>query len=179
MALIILDRDGVINHDSEEYITSPDEWHAIPGSLKAIADLTRHHYQIAVVSNQSGIGRKKFTIDDLNAIHIKMHMHLNQFGGKIDAIFFCPHTPRENCNCRKPKPGLYNQVSERMRVALNKVFCIGDKMIDIKAIQSAGGKPVLVRTGYGQQEIDAGNVPPGIPIYKNLASFTKELLAEK
>ncbi len=178
MALIILDRDGVINHDSDEYIKSPDEWHAIPGSLKAIADLTRHHYQVVVITNQSGIGRKKFTIDDLNAIHIKMLTHLDQFGGKIEAIFFCPCTPREDCSCRKPKPGMYNQVSERLRVSLNKVYCVGDKMTDIKAAQSAGGKPILVKTGKGQQEIDDGNVPAGIPIYKNLASFTKELLSE-
>ncbi len=179
MALIILDRDGVINYDSDEYIKTPDEWKAIPGSLEAIATLTRQHYQVVVVSNQSGIGRKKFTIDDLNAIHNKMHSHLSQYGGVIDAIFFCPHTPRDDCNCRKPKPGMYNQVSERLRTPLNKVYCIGDKMTDIRAIQSAGGKPVLVKTGKGKQEIDEGNVPAGIPIYKDLSTFVNELFASK
>lgn len=177
MALIILDRDGVINEDSDDFIKSPDEWRAIPGSLEAIARLTRHNYQVVVVSNQSGIGRRKFSIDALNAIHLKMHSHLTQYGGTIDAIFFCPHTPRDECSCRKPKPGLYNQVSDRLRVSLSKVFCIGDKMTDVQAIKSAGGKPILVKTGNGQKEIDDGNVPAGIPIYKNLASFVDELLA--
>ena len=178
MALIILDRDGVINEDSDEYIKSPEEWRAIPGSLQAIAQLTRHNYQVVVVTNQSGIGRRKFTIDDLNAIHMKMVSHLSQYGGVIDAIFFCPHTPRDDCSCRKPKPGLYNQVSERLRLSLTKVYCVGDKMTDIKAIRSAGGKPVLVKTGKGQQEIDDGKVPSGIPIYQSLANFVDELIAK-
>lgn len=179
MTLIILDRDGVINQDSDDYIKSPDEWIPIPGSLEAIARLTQNNYQVVVVSNQSGIGRKLFTIDALNAIHIKMNTHLAQFGGVIDAIFFCPHTPRDDCSCRKPKPGLYNAVSERLRTSLNKIYCIGDKMTDIKAIESAGGKPVLVRTGKGQKEIDEGLVPAGIPIYDNLASFVDEIVTSK
>ncbi|MEQ8288873.1 MAG: D-glycero-beta-D-manno-heptose 1,7-bisphosphate 7-phosphatase [Gammaproteobacteria bacterium] len=177
MALIILDRDGVINEDSDDFIKSPDEWRAIPGSLEAIARLTRHNYQVVVVTNQSGIGRRKLTIDALNAIHLKMHSHLTQYGGTIDAVFFCPHTPRDECNCRKPKPGLYNQVSDRLRVSLSKVYCVGDKMTDIQAIKSAGGKPILVKTGAGQKEIDDGKVPPGIPIYNNLAAFVDELIS--
>ncbi|MBL1142520.1 MAG: D-glycero-beta-D-manno-heptose 1,7-bisphosphate 7-phosphatase [Proteobacteria bacterium] len=174
MALIILDRDGVINEDSDDYIKSPEEWHAIPGSLEAISTLSHNGYQVIIATNQSGIGRKLFTMDDLNAIHLKMKSHLAQYGGVIDAIFFCPHTPRDDCNCRKPKPGLYNDISQRLRIALNKVYCIGDKMTDVKAIQSAGGKPVLVRTGKGQSEIDQGLVPEGIPVYDNLASFVNE-----
>ena len=179
MALIILDRDGVINEDSDDYIKSPDEWHAIPGSLEAIAKLTQHNYQVVIASNQSGIGRKLFTIDALNAIHQKMHNHLAQFGGVIDAIFFCPHQPRDDCSCRKPKPGLYNEISERLRTSLNKVFCVGDNMTDVKAIQSAGGKPILVRTGKGQTQIDKGEVPEGIPVYDNLATFVNEMLITK
>jgi D-glycero-D-manno-heptose 1,7-bisphosphate phosphatase len=174
MALIILDRDGVINEDSDDYIKSPAEWHPIEGSLQAIASLSKNGYQVVVATNQSGIGRRLFTIEDLNAIHMKMNMHLAQYGGVIDAIFFCPHLPREDCYCRKPKPGLYNDISERLRMSLNKVYCVGDKMTDVKAIQSAGGKPVLVRTGKGQSEIDQGLVPEGIPIYDNLASFVNE-----
>lgn len=174
MALIILDRDGVINEDSDDYIKSPDEWHAIPGSLEAISTLSHNGYQVIIATNQSGIGRKIFTIEDLNAIHLKMQSHLAQYGGVIDAIFFCPHLPRDECSCRKPKPGLYNDISERLRIALNKVYCVGDKMTDIQAIQSAGGKPVLVRTGKGQSEIDQGLVPEGIPVYDNLASFVNE-----
>lgn len=179
MALIILDRDGVINEDSDDYIKSPAEWQAIPGSLEAIAKLSQHGYHVVVVTNQSGLGRKLFTIDALNAIHMKMNTHLAQYGGVIDAIFFCPHTPKDNCHCRKPKPGLYNDVSERLRVSLNKVFCVGDKMTDIKAIQSAGGKPVLVRTGKGQSEIDQGQVPAGIPVFDNLAVFVDEIITAK
>jgi D-glycero-D-manno-heptose 1,7-bisphosphate phosphatase len=179
MALIILDRDGVINEDSDDYIKSPDEWKPIPGSLEAIAKLSQNGYQIVIVTNQSGIGRKLFTIDTLNAIHMKLATHLSQYGGIIDAIFFCPHIPKDNCNCRKPKPGLYTDVSERLRVSLSKVFCVGDKMTDIKAIQSAGGKPVLVRTGKGQTEIDQGLVPEGIPIYDDLASFVDEMVIAK
>ena len=179
MALIILDRDGVINEDSDDYIKSPAEWQPIVGSLEAIAKLSQNGYKIVVVTNQSGLGRNLFTIEALNAIHMKMNIHLAQFGGVIDALFFCPHIPEDNCNCRKPKPGLYNDISERLRVSLNKVFCIGDKMTDIQAIQSAGGKPVLVRTGKGQSEIDQGLVPEGIPIYRNLAQFVDEILTKK
>lgn len=179
MALIILDRDGVINEDSDDYIKSPDEWVAIPGSLEAIARLTQHGYQVVIVTNQSGIGRKLFTIETLNAIHTKMNTHLAQYGGIIDAIFFCPHLPKDECNCRKPKPGLYNEVSERLRMSLNKVYCVGDKMTDVKAAQSAGAKPVLVRTGKGQNEIDEGLVPKGIPIYADLASFVNEMVIAK
>ena len=176
MALIILDRDGVINEDSDDYIKSPAEWNAIPGSLEAIARLNRHNYQVVVVTNQSGIGRRKLSVDDLNEIHLKMHAHLSQFGGMIDAIFFCPCTPREDCDCRKPKPGMFNQVADRLRVPMSKVFCVGDKMTDVQAARSAGGKPILVKTGKGQREIDEGNVPEGIPIYADLATFVNEIV---
>jgi D-glycero-D-manno-heptose 1,7-bisphosphate phosphatase len=179
MALIILDRDGVINKDSDEYIKSPAEWEPIPGSLEAIAKLNQNGYRVVIVTNQSGLGRKLFTIDALNSIHMKMNTYLSQFGGVVDGIFFCPHTPRDKCNCRKPKPGLYNDVSERLRVSLSKVYCVGDKMTDIKAAQSAGGKPILVRSGKGQTEIDQGLVPAGIPIYDDLAAFVDEMVIAK
>ncbi len=175
MPLIILDRDGVINEDSDDYIKSPDEWIPIAGSLEAITKLSKNGYQVVIATNQSGIGRKLFTIDTLNDIHMKMNTQLAELGGVIDAVFFCPHLPKDDCSCRKPKPGLYNDISERLRISLNKVYCIGDKMTDINAIQSAGGKPILVRTGKGQSEIDQGLVPEGIPIYDNLASFVDEL----
>lgn len=174
MALIILDRDGVINEDSDDYIKSPQEWQPIEGSLQAIGSLTKNGYQVVVATNQSGIGRKLFSIDDLNAIHMKMISHLSQYGGVIDAIFFCPHLPKDDCQYRKPNPGLYFEISERLRTPLNKVYCVGDKMTDVKAIQSAGGKPILVRTGKGQSEIDQGLVPEGIPIYDSLSSFVNE-----
>jgi D-glycero-D-manno-heptose 1,7-bisphosphate phosphatase len=176
MALIILDRDGVINEDSDDYIKSPDEWIPIAGSLEAITKLSKNGYQVVIATNQSGIGRKLFTIEALNAIHEKMNTQLAEVGGVIDAIFFCPHLPKDDCTCRKPKPGLYNDISDRLRIALNKVYCVGDKMTDIKAIQSAGGKPILVRTGKGQAEIDEGLVPDGIPIYDDLATFVDEMV---
>lgn len=179
MALIILDRDGVINEDSDDYIKSPIEWRPISGSLESIAKLNQHGYTVVIVTNQSGIGRKLFTIETLNNIHIKMNTHLAQFGGVIDAIFFCPHIPKDNCSCRKPKPGLYNDVAERLRVSLSKVFCVGDKLTDIQAAQSAGAKPVLVKTGKGQSQIDEGLIPAGIPTYNDLASFVDELVQSK
>lgn len=179
MALIIFDRDGVINEDSDDYIKSPDEWYPIDGSLEAITKLSQNGYQVVVATNQSGIGRKLFTIEALNAIHSRMKTELSLFGGVIDAIFYCPHLPKDNCRCRKPKPGLYNDISERLRIPLNKVYCIGDRMTDIKAVQSAGGKPVLVRTGKGQSEIDQDLVPEGIPVYDNLASFVNEIVIVK
>jgi len=179
MTLIILDRDGVINEDSDDYIKSPDEWQPIAGSLEAIAKLSQNGYQIVIVTNQSGIGRKLFSIETLNAINMKMSTQLSQFGGVIDAIFFCPHLPKDNCDCRKPKPGLYNEISERLHTPLDAVYCVGDKMTDIKAIQSAGGKPILVRTGKGQSELDQGLVPEEIPVYDNLASFVNETVIVK
>lgn len=179
MALIILDRDGVINEDADDYIKSPAEWHAIPGSLEAIARLTQHGYQTVIATNQAGLARKLFDIDSLNAIHGKMNAHLARYGGAIDAIFFCPHGERAGCDCRKPRPGLYNRISERLRIPLHKVFCVGDKMSDIKASQGAGGKPVLVRTGKGQAEVDSGRVPAGLPVYADLAAFVRQLLDHK
>lgn len=176
MALIILDCDGVINQQPDDFIKSPDEWLPIAGSLAAIARLTQHGYQVVVVTNQAGIGLKLLTIDVLNAIYIKMNAQLSQYGGVIDAIFFCPHKPTDDCRCRKPKPGLYNQVSERLRISLSKVYCVGDKMTDVTAAQSAGAKPVLVCTGHGQREINEGNVPQGIPVHADLATFVHSII---
>tara|TARA_B100000809_G_scaffold65858_1_gene62498 strand:+ start:2563 stop:3105 length:543 start_codon:yes stop_codon:yes gene_type:complete len=179
MKLIILDRDGVINEDSDDYIKSPDEWIPIPGSLESIGKLSQNNYQVIIITNQSGIGRKLFSIEMLHAIHKKMNIHLAQYGGVIDGIFFCPCIPEENCNCRKPKPGLYNDVSERFQIKLENVFCVGDKITDVQAAENAGGKPVLVRTGKGKDEIDQGIIPKHIPIYDDLASFVNKIIAEK
>jgi D-glycero-D-manno-heptose 1,7-bisphosphate phosphatase len=178
MKLIILDRDGVINEDSDNYIKSPDEWIPIPGSLESIGKLSQNGYKIIVITNQSGIGRKIFSIEMLHAIHKKMNTHLSQFGGVIDGIFFCPCKPEENCNCRKPKPGLYNDVSYRLRMPLKNVFCVGDKITDIQAAENAGGNPILVRTGKGKEEIDAGLIPKNIPIYDDLGSFVDKIITE-
>ena len=178
MKLIILDRDGVINEDSDDYIKSPDEWIPISGSLESIGNLSQNGFRVIIITNQSGIGRKIFSIEMLHAIHKKMNTHLSQFGGVIDGIFFCPCKPEENCNCRKPKPGLYNDVSYRLRMPLKNVFCVGDKITDIQAAENAGGNPILVRTGKGKEEIDAGLIPKNIPIYDDLGSFVDKIITE-
>ena len=176
MPLIILDRDGVINYDSADYIKSADEWIPIPGSMEAISRLSQNGYRIIIVSNQSGISRKKFTIDDLNGIHQKMIMHLGQFGGSIEAIVFCPHGPRQGCDCRKPKPGMLFDIANRLRISLKDIYFVGDSQRDLDAAQAAGAKPVLVRTGNGALLDDSGSVPVDVPVYTDLAEFVDTLL---
>jgi D-glycero-D-manno-heptose 1,7-bisphosphate phosphatase len=176
MPLIILDRDGVINYDSADYIKSADEWIPIPGSIEAISRLSQNGYRIIIVSNQSGISRKKFTIDDLNGIHQKMIMHLGQYGGSIEAIVFCPHGPRQGCDCRKPKPGMLFDIANRLRISLKDIYFVGDSQRDLDAAQAAGAKPVLVRTGNGALLDDSGSVPVDVPVYTDLAEFVDTLL---
>ena len=176
MKLIILDRDGVINYDSDEYIKTAEEWQPIPGSLDAIARLHHAGYHVVVASNQAGIARGKFDIDALNDIHQKMHRYLAQYGGVINAVFFCPHGPDDNCECRKPKPGLLLEVARRLRMTLEGVYSVGDKVSDLEAASAAGATPVLVKTGYGQTVVNAGNVPAGVEVYDNLAAFVDTLL---
>ncbi|MCZ6527015.1 MAG: D-glycero-beta-D-manno-heptose 1,7-bisphosphate 7-phosphatase [Gammaproteobacteria bacterium] len=179
MKLIILDRDGVINHDSTEYIKSVDEWQAIPGSLQAISNLSRNGYRIVVATNQAGLARGKLNIESLNAIHRKMQNHLLQFGGKIEAIFFCPHGPNDGCKCRKPKPGLYTDIARRLNVLLDEVYAVGDSLTDIDAAISAGARPILVKTGNGQSIVDKEEVPENVPVYDDLAEFVDTLLAQE
>lgn len=176
MKLIILDRDGVINYDSDEYIKTEEEWTPIPGSLEAIAKLTHEGYHVVVISNQAGLARGKITLENLNRIHRKMHTLVSQYGGKIEAIFFCPHGPDDQCDCRKPKPGLFKEISKRLHAPLDGVIVIGDKLSDIQAALFVGAKPVLVKTGYGQQFIDAGEVPDDIPVYDDLAAAVDAML---
>ena len=176
MNLIILDRDGVINHDSDEFIKSEEEWEAIPGSLDAIARLNRAGYRIVVATNQSGLARGIFSYADLHAIHRKMHTHLNQFGGSIEAIFFCPHAEEENCSCRKPKPGMLHEISRRLRKPLYKAIFIGDKLSDLQAALSVKAKPILVKTGKGKETLAAGELPEEVSVYDDLASATDALL---
>lgn len=176
MKLVILDRDGVINHDSDDYVKSPEEWQPIEGSLEAIARLYHDGYRIIVVSNQAGLARGKFNIEALNAMHGKMHGLLAGYGGEIEAVFFCPHGPDDNCECRKPKPGLFMDIAKRLRIKLTNVFAVGDKLSDIQAATAAGAKPVLVRTGYGRSVEDSGMVPGGVPVFDDLSAFADWLL---
>lgn len=153
MPFIILDRDGVINYDSDAYIKSPEEWLPIPGSLEAIAQLNRAGYQVLIATNQSGIARGLFDFDMLDLIHEKLLRELAAVGGYIQEIFFCPHHPEQNCFCRKPKPGLLLQMQEKYPVQMQHTFYIGDSYKDVQAAQTMGCRPLLVLTGRGKYEL--------------------------
>ena len=177
MKLVILDRDGVINHDSAQYIKSPDEWKPIAGSLEAIARLNQAGYRVVVATNQSGIGRGLLDMTALNAIHDKMHKSLTQYGGRIDAIFFCPHAQELSCACRKPKTGLFQEIAQRFNVNLAGVPCVGDSARDLQAAHAAGAQPILVLTGKGKKTREAGNLPESTQIYADLADAARALAA--
>jgi D-glycero-D-manno-heptose 1,7-bisphosphate phosphatase len=177
MPLIILDRDGVINHDSDDFIKSPAEWEPIEGSLEAIARLNFAGYRVVVITNQSGIARGLFDVGTLTRIHNKMNRMLAQVGGSIEAIIFCPHGPDDDCSCRKPKPGGFQDLAHRLRVSLDGVPAIGDSLRDIEAAQAAGAKPILVKTGKGMRTLEQG-IPKGVPVYANLAEAVEALLEE-
>jgi D-glycero-D-manno-heptose 1,7-bisphosphate phosphatase len=170
MKLVILDRDGVINHDSDQYIKSPDEWRPIPGSLAAIARLNQAGYRVVVATNQSGVGRGLFETDTLLAIHDKMLKALTQVGGRVDAIFFCPHTNDDKCDCRKPKPGLFKEIAGRFNADLTGVPAIGDSLRDLQAAVAVGAQPMLVLTGKGRKTVDDPALPPGTLVFPDLAA---------
>lgn len=175
MRLLILDRDGVINHDSDDFIKSPEEWHAIPGSLEAIARASRAGCRVVVASNQSGIGRGLFSMDTLNQIHQKMLREVAAVGGTIEAIFFCPHLPEDNCHCRKPSPGMYEEIGRRLRTSLENVPIVVDRLSDIKAARAVGAKPYLVLTGRGQNALkEADGIYTG-PAYADLNAVVEKL----
>lgn len=176
MKLIILDRDGVINEDSDEYIKSAEEFIPIPGSLEAIARLNHAGYLVMVATNQSGIARGYFTMDTLTQIHDKLRRLLSAYGGQVDGIFFCPHGPDDQCHCRKPRPGLYEEIAQRLNVDLFDVPAVGDSLRDLQAAQLVGASPVLVRTGKGKRTLAKAEGLDGIPVYDNLAAFVDELL---
>ena len=177
MKLIILDRDGVINVDSDQFIKSPDEWKPIPGALEAIARLNQWGWRVVVASNQSGVGRGLFGMDTLNAINDKMVRSLAQVGGRLDAIFFCPHAADSTCDCRKPKPGLLLQIGERFNVDLAGVPVVGDSLRDLQAAVAAGAKPYLVLTGKGEITRASPDLPAGTLIYPDLDAVAVELTA--
>ncbi len=176
--LIILDRDGVINHDSDAFIKSPEEWRPIPGSLDAMARLSHAGFRVVVATNQSGIGRGLFDMATLIAIHEKMHRALAQAGGRVDAIFYCPHTADASCGCRKPKPGMLHEISQRYGVDLTGVPCIGDSLRDLLCAQAVGAQPILVLTGKGEKTLREGEFPRQTVIYPDLAFAVSALLAE-
>ncbi len=151
MKLVILDRDGVVNFDSDQFIKNPNEWNPIPGSLEAIALLNQAGFRVVLATNQSGIGRGLFDMAMLNSIHAKMHKMVAQAGGRIDAVFLCPHAADSRCQCRKPKAGLFHDISARFHIELSNVFAVGDALRDVQAAISAGARPMLVKTGKGQR----------------------------
>jgi D-glycero-D-manno-heptose 1,7-bisphosphate phosphatase len=177
MKLVILDRDGVINFDSDQYVKSPEEWTPIPGSLEAIARLTQAGYRVVVATNQSGIGQGLFDMATLNAMHNKMHKAVNQLGGRIDAVFVCPHTQDAGCACRKPLPGMLLEIAGRFNLALAEVPAIGDSLRDLQAASAAGARPILVLTGKGSETVKADGLPEGTEIYQDLAAAAKALTA--
>lgn len=177
MKLVILDRDGVINYDSDEFIKSPEEWKPIPGSLEAIARLSQAGYRVVVATNQSGIGRGLLDMGTLNTIHDKLNRALSPLGGRIDAFFFCPHGAEAGCGCRKPATGMFEEISRRLGAELEGVPAIGDSLRDLQAAESAGAQPVLVLTGKGRRTLDGGNLPPSTRVFDNLAEAVDALLS--
>lgn len=175
---VLLDRDGVINEDSDLYIKSAREWKPIQGSLEAIALLNKNGYKTVVITNQSGLYRGYFGFADLEKIHIKMRQLVKEKGGKIDAIYFCPHGPDEGCTCRKPKPGLFEKFSNDKNVRLENVPFVGDTLSDIEAGRTVGAKPLLVKTGKGKKTL-LENPNLNIPVFENLYEAAKFIISGK
>ena len=176
--LVILDRDGVINIDSNHFIKSPAEWKPIPGSIEAIARLNQGGYRVVVATNQSGIGRGLFDMATLNAINDKMMEAVFRAGGRIDAIFYCPCTAEQHCHCRKPDTGMFEDIAARFHVDLNGVPCVGDSLRDLEAGAKMGCAPLLVLTGKGALTEANGTLPKGTKIFADLAAATHYLVSE-
>ena len=177
--LIVLDRDGVINYDSDQFIKSPEEWRPVPGSVEAIARLNHAGYRVVVATNQSGIGRGLFDMAMLNTIHEKMHKALAHAGARVDAIFFCPHTADSKCECRKPRAGMLIEIGKRFNTELTGVPCIGDSLRDLQAAETVGAQPILVLTGKGEKTLRDGNFPQNTVIYPDLAFAASALLVSE
>lgn len=179
MKLIILSRDGVINEHSDDFIKTPDEWRPIAGSLDAIGKLTQAGYRVIVATNQSGLGRGIFGIDELNNIHDKMHRRLALHRGVIEAVFYCPHRPEDKCICRKPNTGLFDTIAGRLKTTLTRVPVVGDTLADLQAATAAGAVPYLVRTGLGNKTLASEKDNPlleTVPVFDNLSTFVHFLL---
>ena len=175
MPIVILDRDGVINFDSPDFIKSPDEWRPIPGSVEAVARLSKTGWNVYIATNQSGVGRGLMTAANLEAIHEKLHSTVRESGGRINGVFFCPHAPNAGCDCRKPLPGLLHQIAAATGESIVDVPVVGDSMRDIEAARAAGAKPILVLTGNGattKKQLRGDDVE----IFDDLASLVDTLL---
>ena len=175
MKLIILDRDGVINYDSDAFIKTPDEWKPIPGSLEAIAHLTQAGYRVVIATNQFGIGHGLLDMTAFNTINDKMCKAVNQAGGRIDAMFFCPHTHTDQCSCRKPATGMFEEIARRFSLDLKGAPTIGDSLRDLQAAAAVGAVPILVLTGKGKETRAAGGLPKNTQIFPDLAQAVDAL----
>ncbi|MDX3904534.1 MAG: D-glycero-beta-D-manno-heptose 1,7-bisphosphate 7-phosphatase [Pigmentiphaga sp.] len=175
--LVILDRDGVINQDSPDFVKSPDEWIPLPGALEAIARINQAGYRVVVATNQSGLGRGLFDAATLNAIHAKLKAQLAKVNGAIDAIFICPHAPDAGCDCRKPLTGLYRSIAQRFEIDLRGVPSVGDSARDLEAAAAAGCTPWLVLTGNGPKTLAKGQLPPGTVVWNDLGAVADALEA--
>ena len=177
MKIVILDRDGVINQDSDDFIKSVDEFITLPGSIEAIARLKHAGYKVFVATNQSGISRGYYDVSTLNAMHKKLAEQLSEFNTEIDGIEYCPHGPDDHCDCRKPKPGMYLAIAKQLGLSdLSEVLVVGDSLRDLEAAQAVNARPNLVRTGKGQRTIEKNKGLEGIPVYNDLADFVNHLL---
>jgi D-glycero-D-manno-heptose 1,7-bisphosphate phosphatase len=176
MKLIILDRDGVINHDSAQFVKTPDEWRPISGALEAIARLTQAGYRVVVATNQSGIGRGLFDMATLNAINNKMIKAVTQAGGRIEAIFYCPDTADSSSRFRKPAPGMLVEIGWRFNTSLKDVPAVGDSLRDLQAADAVGAEPILVLSGKGAATRQAGGLPERTRVFDDLAAVAQELV---
>jgi D-glycero-D-manno-heptose 1,7-bisphosphate phosphatase len=182
MKLVILDRDGTVNQDSDDYVKTPEEWLPLPGALEAIARLNHAGWHVVLASNQSGLGRGLFDVSTLNAMHAKMHRMLAAVGGRVDAVFYCPHAPDEGCRCRKPEPGLFEQIGERYGLDLRGVPMAGDSARDVLAGVAVGCEPHLVLTGKGAAYRGRrlpDTFPPETRVHADLAAFADFLIARE
>ena len=179
MKLIILDRDGVINYDSDQYIRTVDQWIALPGSINAIADLSKAGYKIAIATNQSGIARGYYSLATLKAMHQKMTTLVADAGGSIDSIVYCPHVADDNCLCRKPLPGMLIRILEQFSITdqnISNVWFVGDSLRDIQAGRALKLQTALVRTGKGEKTLANNTLAQDTSIYRDLADFSQHLL---
>ena len=179
MKLVILDHNGVISQSSSTFIKTPDEWIPIPGSLEAISRLTHSGYRVVIATNQPGIGRGLLDMTTFNAINDKMHKAVNQVGGRIDAIFFCPHTATDKCRCRKPAIGMFEEIIQRYGVNLNEVPVIGDSLRDLQAAATIGATPILILTGKGQKTSTKPGIPENTRIFDNLSIAVDTLIGKR
>lgn len=183
MKLVILDRNGSVNLHRDDFVKSEIEWTPLPGALEAIARLNHAGWHVVIATNQSGLGRGLFDVATLNAMHAKMHKMLAAVGGRVDAVFYCPHSPDEDCACRKPRPGLFLQIAERYGIDLADVPTAGDSLRDVQAGAAAGCEPHLLLTGTGAALRDVHPLPPEYPaatrVHADLPAFVEFLLARE